>query len=368
MNAKLVCRVGSGRGFVLALMAPMLLLGASSAQSAPKSKAEIDRERVRLKVPPLSRESIPVLPETHKFVIPDGTPIRLRLAQPVRGMTRSLLKAKVYSREGDVVRLVVSDDVRVNGMVVISKGAIGEATVTKVQDPGLGSPGSGGSYEKGQAILLLLPKAGSVSLQLDWVESVTGEEIPLRALPTGESKPFVMSVSAERGGMIVRPAKAGRDLHDFFTGHLRNWAPTGSRVAAYVDGRAAIDLDDLKQAQELFPVPPGNGIVTIYRTNDRNSARVPVSCDNHELGTLGGMQYLAFEIAPGKHTCRSGQRELRDFVAEAGERYFLHLRQKNNAWGLELVDVDEGEDSTANGQLVEAAQSTDISGNSPTSP
>ena len=368
MNAKLVCRLGSGRGFVLALMALILPLGVSSAQSAPKSKAEIDHERPRLKVPPPSREPIPVLPETHKFVIPDGTPIRLRLAQPVRGMTRSLVKAKVYSREGDTVRLVVSDDVRVNGMVVISKGAIGAATVTKVQDPGLGSPGSGGSYERGQAILLLLPKAGSVSLQLDWVESVTGEEIPLRALPTGESKPFVMSVSAERGGMIVRPAKTKRDLHDFFTGHLRNWAPIGSRVAAYVEGRAAIDLEDLKQAQELFPVPQGNGIVTIYRTNDRNSARVPVSCDNQELGTLGGMQYLAFEIAPGKHTCRSGQRELRDFVAEAGERYFLHLRQKNNAWSLELVDVDEGEDGTANGQLVEAGQSTDISANSPASP
>lgn len=71
-----------------------------------------------------------------QFEIPNGTPIRMRLAQPVRGVTRNLVKIQVHSREGDTVRLVVADDVRVNGMIVIPKGAVGQATITKLELPG----------------------------------------------------------------------------------------------------------------------------------------------------------------------------------------------------------------------------------------
>jgi len=60
----------------------------------------------------------------------------MRLAQPVRGVTRNLVKIQVHSREGDTVRLVVADDVRVNGMIVIPKGAVGQATITKLELPG----------------------------------------------------------------------------------------------------------------------------------------------------------------------------------------------------------------------------------------
>lgn len=347
--------IRSKRSFSSVAAAFALLCGSCLAQSPPKSRVEIDRERVRLKVPPPSSNPVPDKPETatHQFRIPDGTPIRLRLTQPVRGMTRSLVKTKVYSREGDIVRLVAADDVRVKGVVVISKGAIAQATVTKVQDPGFGSP-SGGNYQKGQAVLLLLPKAGTVSLQLDWVESVTGEDIPLRALPTGESKPFVMSVSAERGGMIVRPSATKRDLHDFLTGHLRNWAPTGSRLAAYVDGVTEVDPEDLKQAQEVLPVPAGDGILTIYRGAGQSTEHVLVSCDEKRIAALGEWQYVALEIQPGKHTCRVGQQKPVEFTADAGEQYFLHIRPKGGNWIVDRVDVDEGEDGTANGQLVEA--------------
>jgi hypothetical protein len=355
----------------------LLLIGAlvsgSPAQTPSADKTrDPNRQRVRLKLPP----DIATAPtstgtdlrlKSERFEIPDGTPIHFRLAQPVRGITRTLIKYKVYSREGDTVRLVVADDVRVNSMVIIAKGAIGQATVTKVQIPTFVPSGN---YQTGSAFELLIPKTGDVSLQLDWVEDVTNEHILLRALPKGESKPFVMSVAAEHGGMVVRPARLKRDLLNALDPmklslvRARPWAPTGSRLTAYVDGASSIDPDNVKQAQALLPVPNENGILTIYRTKGQGAAQVRVFCDEKEIATLAEQQYVSIEVTPGKHTCRTGQgKKPAEFTAGPGEQYFLHLRHRSmaGAWELESVSIDEGEDATANAEIVAEASTEPVS-------
>jgi len=339
------------------VVAAALICGCCAAQTPSASNApDPSRQRVRLKLPPdvanspATIRTDPSSPKPEQFEIPDGTPIHFRLAQPVRGVTRTLIKYKVYSREGDTIRLVAADDVRVKGMVVVPKGAIGQATVTKVDIPNMAPPGN---YQTGSAVELLIPKTGDVSLQLDWVEDVTGEHVLIRALPKGESKPFTMSVVAEHGGMVVRPARLKRDLTGMF--HLRAWAPTGTRLTAYVDGATGIDPEDVKQAQALLPVPDENGILTIYRTKGLGTEQIEVFCDNKEIATLGEHQYVSLEVTPGKHSCRSGQKnKITEFTAGPGEQYFLHLRHKATAgaWELEAVEVDEGEDGTANAEMV----------------
>lgn len=334
-----------------------LTCGCCAAQTPPASNTpDPNRQRVRLKLPPdvanapATIRTDPSSPKPEQFEIPDGTPIHFRLAQPVRGVTRTLIRYKVYSREGDIIRLVAADDVRVKGMVVVPKGAIGQATVTKVDIPNMAPSGS---YHTGSAVELLIPKTGDVSLQLDWVQDVTGEQVLIRALPKGESKPFTMSVVAEHGGMVVRPARLKRDLTGIF--HLRAWAPTGTRLTAYVDGATGIDPDDVKQAQALLPVPDENGILTIYRTKGQGAEQINVFCDEKEVATLGEHQYVSLEVTPGKHSCRSGQKnKTTEFTAGPGEQYFLHLRHKATAgaWELEAVGVDEGEDGTANAEMV----------------
>jgi hypothetical protein len=282
----------------------------------------------------------------------------MRLAQPVHGITRTLVKIKVYSREGDMVRLVSAEDVRVKGVVVIPKGARGQATVTNVQVPGLTS---GGNFQKGMAIELFIPKTGSVSLELDWVEDITGEKVPLRALPTGESKPFVMSVWAEHGGMVIHPAKVKRDLKGLVRGHLRPWAPTGSHITAFVDGATGINAEDVKQAQELLPLPNENGILTIYRTKGQIAEHLQIFCDEKEIATLGELQYVSLEVTPGKHSCRIGQQTPLQFNAKAGEQQFLHVHRKSaKTWELVLVGIDEGEDGTANGEIAEEASAAQV--------
>lgn len=349
----------------MAVILAVLATGRCAAQEPPRSDDAArshPRPRVRLSLPPETApnaaSSAAASTSAQSLVIADGTPIHLRFAQPVRGVTRTLVKIKVYSREGDEVRLVASDDVRVNGMVVIPKGARAQATVTNAPVPGLTS---GGNFQKGAAIDLLIPKTGTVSLELDWVEDITGKKVLLKAEPTGESKPFVMSVWAEEGGRVVHPAKAKRDMKGLFAGHLRSWAPTGSRLTAFVDGSTGIDPEDAKQAQELLPIPNANGILTIYRTKGRTAERVQISCDEKEITTLGPLQYVSFEVAPGKHTCRVGKQKSAEFNAEAGGQLYLHVRHKQGQppWELVPVNNEEGEDGTANGAIVEEVNRTE---------
>ena len=124
----------SGRRFSLAFLSITLALasGAAQEQTTKPDDAAQPRPRQRLKLtlpneaPPSSATATGNATfSTRQFEIPNGIPIRMRLAQPVRGVTRSLIKIKVHSQEGDIVRLVVADDVRVNGMIVIPKGAVG---------------------------------------------------------------------------------------------------------------------------------------------------------------------------------------------------------------------------------------------------
>src|SRR5260370_4493146 len=168
------------------------------------------------------------------FTIPDGTQIQLRLAQPVRGMTRTIRGTRVYSKPGDKIRLVAADDVRVNGLVVISRGAVGQATVIKADPPPINTY----SYNDRYAALadIFVSKTGSVLLQLDWIEDVTGHAIPLRAYPAGEPTPFTMVVLAENGGIVARPPKLSQDLKLKNLSQAKQWAPAGTRIFGFVHG------------------------------------------------------------------------------------------------------------------------------------
>jgi len=171
-----------------------------------------------------------------------------------------------------------------------------------------------------------------------------------------------MMVTAEHGGMVVRPAKLKSELMGAATlgilkGRLRPWAPTGSRITAFVEGATGIDLNEVKAAQQLLPVPNGNGILTIYRVKGDRAQQLKVLCDEKEIATLGEMQYVSLDITPGKHSCRIGEQKQFELTAEAGEQYFLQARRKSlrRGWELAAVGIDEGEDETANGQIVEEA-------------
>ena len=293
--------------------------------------------------PPKDVPSAPLQPLT----VPDGTQVQLRLAQPVRGMKRTIKGTTVYSKPGDKVRLVAADDVRVDGLVVISKGAVGQATVIEADPP----PISTYSYNDRYAALadVFVPKTGDVSLRLDWIEDITGHAIPLRAYPAGDAKPFTMVVLAENGGIVARPAKLSQDLKLGNLAHARPWAPAGTRIFGFVHGTVNIDPVELKDAQALLAIPNPTAMLTVFRAKGHREMQPHIFCDDKEVTLIGEREYATLEIAPGKHACHSEDQPVVEFSAEAGEDYFLRVQYRAFAsvWELKMLTAAEGEDSTS---------------------
>lgn len=272
--------------------------------------------------------------------IPDGTPVRLRFAQPLRGRVPCLWKPNCLSSQfppakvNEKVRLVAGADVRLNDLVVVAKGALGQATVTKVWHPFMALTG--------------------LALQLDWIEDVTGQQLSLRIAKQGKAKPFTVEVLATSGGMVAQPETLHGDLmgHDAIDASLiwrkKNWIPAGTRVLGFVHGSVSRDLATVRDAQALLPVSNDVADITVYRTKGENG-RPRVICDGKEIGQIGASQYLVFELAPGKHGCQAeSQAPPTELTVLGGEEYFLSLQASvSGSWELKRVDIGEGEDIVA---------------------
>jgi len=327
---------------VLAVVALSGIAGASLVTGArgQEQPADIVPSADQTSEPPFS-----AAPQA--FTIPDGTQVQFRLTQPVRGMRRTIKGTRVYSKPGDKVRLVAADDVRVNGLVVISKGAAGQATVIKADPPPINTY----SYNDRYAALadLFVPKTGTVSLQLDWVEDITGHAIPLRAYSTGDAKPFTMMVLAENGGVTARPSKFSQDIKLESLAHVKPWAPAGTRLLGFVQGAVNVDPAELKDAQALLPIPNPTGVLTIFRAKGHRELRPQISCDDKEVAAVGEREFVTLELSPGKHSCHADGQPAVEFTVEAGEDYFLRAQYRmfGSALELKMLTAAEGEDSVS---------------------
>ena len=284
--------------------------------------------------------------------IPDGTAVQLRFAQPVRGMIRTASGVKMEARRGDKVRLVVAEDVRVKELVVIAKGAIGQATVHAAWRP---------MKVRGRYGNDITPPQTGVSLQLDWIEDVTGQQVPVRASPKGAAKPFIVEVLSKDGGLVARPDSIRRTIFQTMTFtnlittlQRRTWIPTGTRITVFVHGAVDLVPAEIKDAQTLLPIPNANALFTIYRTKGHGKDPTIVSCDDKELAPLGPRQYTSLELNPGKHICRISAGKPLEIPAQAGQEYFLEVHHKNltGEWELQLVPSSEGEDQIARSESI----------------
>ncbi len=140
-------------------------------------------------------------------VLTDGTPVRVRLNRNV-----SSADAKV----GDSVDFGVVEDVLVNGAVIIRRGSTVLATVTEAQPKGL------------------MGKSGKLNIALDYVRSILGEKIALRAVKENQRDESSGSVGAIATTIITAPLlpfMKGKDVT----------IPKGTEVTAYVHGDVRLD-------------------------------------------------------------------------------------------------------------------------------
>ena len=275
------------------------------------------------------------------LIVADGTPVQLRFAQSLRGLERRAFgRIERNAQVDDRIRLVCSQNVKVNGLVVIPKGAVAQATVKGVWLPDQKDPE---------------PQTG-LDIQLDWVRGVAGENIPLRGQENGTAKPFTLEVRSMKGGLVARPYSFKRGLIErgtfkllFTVWRAREWAPAGTRITAYVHGNTIVETEKVQAAQTFLPVPNPNAILMIYRTKGNEGITPRITCDEGDANALGDQGLLTMELNAGTHSCRTENRNPLKLTVESGEMYYVHLRYRSmsDTWELRQVSPQEGEDSVA---------------------
>jgi PEGA domain len=182
----------------------------------------------------------PAASDPVNVVLADGTPIKLELGETGLG------KARV----GENLDLDVAEDVRVSGVVVISKGSVATAEVTALR------ASLGGSH------------IGKVDISLRSVTLADGQTVPIRST----KEPPAHNDQA----MII--SSGGQDA---------TIAP-GTTVTAYIHGKQPLDLSRLRAA----------GGPTVDLKVNSTPANADVSID----GRLNASTPYVFHVRAGDHT------------------------------------------------------------------
>ena len=154
------------------------------------------------------------------LTIPEGTPIKLRLADSV---------SSAHARVGDNLNFVVVRDVSVGGFTVIPAGTIAHGSVTSV---------------KGRR---LLGVGGKVALKLDSVKLVNGDQADLRARMEvkGRSRTKLVAAAMIATGFVFLPAAP---IFLLIPGH-DSTVVKSTEITAQVNGAASLPSAGLQPSR-----------------------------------------------------------------------------------------------------------------------
>lgn len=157
--------------------------------------------------------SQPIVQSTStKFILDDGTPIKLRL-------NRTLSSAD--AKTGDNIDFEVLEDVKVRDVLVIPKGSIALGTVTDAE------------HKKRMA------RGGKLDIEIDYVKLADGEKATLRAVKEtkGGGHTGAMTGAIVATAIVVWPAAPF-----FLFMHGKDTTiPKGTEITAYVNGIMPLD-------------------------------------------------------------------------------------------------------------------------------
>ncbi|MBW4026369.1 MAG: PEGA domain-containing protein [Acidobacteria bacterium] len=196
----------------------------------------------------------------------DGTPVKLRL-----GRTISSSDARV----GDQVDFEVLEEIKVDGVIVIPKGAIALATVTTAE------------HKKSMG------RAGKLDVNIDSVRLADGEKAALRATEGGKAGGHV---GAMTGAMVATSIVFFPAAPLFLFIHGKDMTiPKGTPVTAYVNGDMTIDR------AKFLPIAMDTASTTAAATSAvAVDANVP-NCDIEVDGAFVGNTPSQLSLSPGKH-------------------------------------------------------------------
>ena len=196
----------------------------------------------------------------------DGTAVKLRLAE---NLTSASAKA------GDQVPFEVTEEVDVDGVPVIVKGAQAIATVTDA------------------APKKSMGRGGKLDVNVDSVRLIDGEKAQLRAVQDNKGGGHIgaMTGAMVATSIVFFPAAP---LFLFMKGKDIT-IPQGTEVTAFVQGDMKLDM------AKFAPVPPGGaGVAAAGAPGLTIDASVP-NCDIEVDGSFVGNTPSTLNLAQGKH-------------------------------------------------------------------
>lgn len=158
----------------------------------------------------------------------DGTPVKMRITQTISSADETV---------GEPVSFEVTDDISVDGVVLIAKGALGTATVTSV--------------EKARR----MGRAGNMNVNIDSVRLADGEKAQMRAVKDGQGSSHV---GAMTGAMVATGIVFFPVAPLFLFMHGKDMVvPKGTEVTAFVQGDMKLDM------AKFMPAVPGPPVVVM---------------------------------------------------------------------------------------------------------
>lgn len=219
--------------------------------------------------------SVPVPPVSAlAFGLVEDTPVRLRL---LRNMSSK------DATTGEKVDFEVIEDVKVRDVVVIRQGGLAIATVTEAQHR------------------RRLGRSGKLNMNIDYVQLVSGEKVPLRAVKGGKggTRTTAMTGALVASGILFFPAAPfflfmkGKDIT----------IPKGSEVSAYVAADTPLDPAKFSNQETASSNsnPEGStdesaGFATVLVKSTPDASDITLD------GKFVGSTTSTLRLAPGEHT------------------------------------------------------------------
>ena len=199
----------------------------------------------------------------------DGTPVKLRLAQTI---------SSADAKTGQEVPFEVVEEVRLNDIVVLAKGATAIATVTNAEPK------------------KRMGRGGKLDMSISYARLVDGEKLALRAVKEGKggSHTGAMTGAMVATSLIVWPAAPfflfmkGKDIS----------IPAGTEITSFIDGDMHLDMSRFgghaSPAAVATPEPPGAQVSLAIDSN-------PPGADIEVDGTFVGSTPSTVSVTPGNH-------------------------------------------------------------------
>ncbi len=290
---------------------------------------------------PTAQAATPGPESSAKIVLPDGTPIELRI-------TKGLSTA--YAKVGDAVDFEVVDDVKVGDLVVVPRHARASG-----------------------AVALVNPRRrpmrnAELHVTVSAAQSINGSEIAIRGTRVIVGNLDPAKVVSDSG--ILWP------VVPFVIRGDEAFVSKGAKFSAYVNGDVAFDSAQVRQnmrtleeksSAALAAATAGKAEVHFYRhVPDVVGGKPTIYLDGSELARMQGDRYFSILISPGAHVFRADKSEIR-LECKAGEEYYLRLERHGLGMvsppraPLILVPGQQGEDELSPFQPANAKDIKDSS-------